>query len=162
VKRRNRNILLAVVGVFAVLLVVVIAVGAWFFTSVLDTVPADAAAAERAVDDVRERFGGVTPVMELRDREMVLLRERPQTPPAVDVRSVRVMAWDPEDERLVRLTLPMWALRLTGNPIRVSINAGEIVRLDMSLTAEDVARYGSTLLVDHADPGGARVLAWTE
>ena len=161
-KRRNRNILLAVVGVFAFLLIVVVAVGAWFFTSVLDTVPADAAAAERAVEGVRERFGGVTPVMEFRDREMVLLRERPQTPPAVDVRSVRVLAWDPEHERLVQLTLPMWALRMSDNPIRVSINAGEIVRLDMSLTAEDIARYGSTLLVDHAGAAGARVIAWTE
>ena len=161
-KRRNRNILLAVVGVFAVLMIAVVGLGAWFFASVFDAVPADAAAAERAVDGVRERFGGVTPVMEFRDREMVLLRERPQTPPAVDVRSVKVIAWDPEHERIVQLTLPMWALRMTDNPIRMSINAGEIAHLDMALTAEDIARYGSTLLVDHAGSAGARVIAWTE
>ncbi len=161
-KRQHRNILLAVVGVCALLIVVAVGIGAWFFTSVLDTAPADAATAERAVDGVRERFGGVTPVLEFRDREMVLLRERPLTAPAVDIRSVRVMAWDPQHGRLVQLTLPMWALRMTGNPVRMSINAGEIVRLDMALTAEDIARYGSTLLLDHASNAGARVIAWTE
>jgi hypothetical protein len=57
------------------------------------------------------------------------------------------------------LTLPFWLLRLRDSGVDVSI-AADGTRLTM--TMDEVERYGPALVLDHLEEDGSRVLVWTE
>lgn len=161
-RKSYRHALLLCVGALIFVVMAGVAGGLWFFATHFDFTPADGAAAERSFSEVRQRFASAGPILDFVGREMRLLRPVPTAVSSRQVHTVRVLVWTPDDRNLARIALPLWLLRMSDDPIKVSIDAGEVALLDTSLTVEDIERYGPTLVVDHQDAGGERILVWTE
>jgi hypothetical protein len=162
VTKRAATIVMVLLG--TVMLVVICAVGltAWLFMSVVDTADADGPTAAKAFEDVRDRFGKTEPVIELRNRDLVLKRKPPSNG-AKPLNSLHVLAWDASDDRLTRVTLPFWFLRFKEEPIELSseVMAGVRIEEPLSIDIKDIERYGPTLLLDE-HRGNDRVLVWTD
>jgi hypothetical protein len=158
-RRRRSTVILAVVGIVGVLCVAGIAGVAWFFLSVFESSGSDEASAARSFDEIRRRFAGVTPVLEMRDRKPVVVRQLPAAVPAGQLRDVQVLTWNPDDAKLSSIRLPFWLLRMDDDPIEVTVD-GQGQRLEM--TVAEIEGYGPTLLLDYTDEDGTRMLVWTE
>ena len=156
-----------VIGVIAVGILCVIALagaGIWFVRTHINIQPTTATAATTDFQSVRERFSSQKPLIELDDRGNFVHAntERPNGPRPPD--TLNVMVFDARDERVVRMDIPFWLLRLKahGDPhIRVAGNAN-IDLAKMRLTVEDLERFGPTLIVDHKDVDGSRVIVWSQ
>ncbi len=113
------------------------------------------------------KFEGQLPFIELplgpEEGLPVVHREQMAKEPT-PLTGLRVLAWGPRDKKLVRLTLPMWLVRLSGNrgvdlsdrdtPLSTSVR--------LHVTAEEIERHGPGLILDLKTPGGERVLVWAE
>lgn len=163
-KRRTANILLAIGGVLLLCVIAVVGLGIWLFRSAVNTEASNEATASRAFEEVRGRFSAVGPVLEIRDRELVLLRKAPDAAPAHRIQTIHVLTWNPDEGNLTRITVPMWVLRMSDDPIDLSTDprSGVSIRNGISIRPEDIERYGPTLLVDHQDEDGERVLVWSD
>jgi hypothetical protein len=115
----------------------------------------------------RERFEGQVPFIELPARHgegapIVHWDQMAKDPTPLS--GLRVLAWGPRDKKIVRLTLPMWLLRISGRKgVQLSdrdMPLGSDVRLNV--TAEELERHGPGLILDYTSPGGERVLVWAE
>jgi hypothetical protein len=163
VTKKTKTVLLVVVGLIICVGIVGVGAAVWFFTSAFETVAADETRATRSFEEVRARFGGAGPVLRMTDDGPVVAREPPQVRPARDLQSVHLLAWNPQDERLATFTLPFWLMRMKEGPIDISAeSAGWSRSAKMSMTVEELERYGPALLIDHADEDDGRILVWTE
>jgi hypothetical protein len=161
-KRSHATILMTTIGVLAFVGIVGLSLGAWFFASAFERDTADEPAAAASFEDVRRRFADAEPVLDILDNERMVVRREPSaTHPDRPLQRLQVMAWDPDDESLARVTLPFWFLRLKAGPLDVS---GKVMinHHHVDMTVEQIERYGPTLLVDHEGRGGDRLLIWTE
>ena len=162
-KKQPKTILLVLVGVAILCVIVGGTIAAWFVTTAYNSVASDERSATRAFDEVRERFGGVAPLIEIRRaQEAVLAREPPDTPPAHALRTVHVLAWDPDEESLRQVALPTWLLRMSSDPLELTAGSGISAGTNLTMTAEELERYGPTLVIDHLTDRGERFLVWTE
>jgi hypothetical protein len=157
-----------VVGVVSlgILGVIVLAgVGFYFFTQHIQTQPATPEDAEVRFAEAREQFTAARPLIEL-DEQGELLRTNPerQAPPdAPAPTALHIMAYDRGDNQIVRLSVPMWLLRLQRRgDTRIDLGGRRIDLEELKLTAEDLERLGPALIVDHRDRHGARVLVWSQ
>jgi hypothetical protein len=161
-KRSHATILMAVIGVLVFLGIVGLSLGVWLFASVFDHDTADQQAATASFDEVRRRFADVQPVFRIAgDERPEIRREPPSARPGQPLERLQVLAWDPDDKGLARVTLPFWLLRLKSGPLDIS---GKVMinHHHVDVTVEQVERYGPTVLVDHEGAGGDRLLVWTE
>jgi len=122
---------------------------------------------EEEFGKARARFEGQVPFVELPavhgSGEPIVHREQMAKEPT-PLTALRVLAWGPRDRKLVRLSLPMWLLRLTGRQgVHVS-NRDTPFGTDMSLnvTTEELERHGPGLILDYTTSGGERILVWAE
>jgi len=157
--RKRSTILMVIIGIVVCIFVVGAGTATWFYLSVFDSVDADEAAATRSFDEARARFKGQQPILELRDDKVALLRKAPDIAPARELQTVHVLTWNAEEGTLSTVTLPFWLLRLQDSGVDVSI-AADGTRLTM--TMDEVERYGPALVLDHLEEDGSRVLVWTE
>lgn len=161
-KRSHATILMTVIGVLVFLCIIGVSLGVWLFASVFDRDAADEPAATASFDDVRRRFADVEPVFSISgDERAEIKREPPSATPGQPLERLQVLAWDPDDGNLSKVTLPFWLLRLKTGPLNVS---GKVMvdHHHVDVTVEQIERYGPTLLVDHEGRGGDRLLVWTE
>lgn len=126
--------------------------------------PTSSGAAE--FDKLRAPFEGQQPFIEIppedSDAAPVVHREL-ATGPTGRVTTVHVRVWVPRDGRLVRVDLPMWALRLTGNkPIHLQARNEGFSGVSLNVTAEELDRRGPGLVMDFAAGHGERILVWSE
>jgi hypothetical protein len=76
--------------------------------------------------------------------------------------ALQILAWDPDAERLVRVSLPFWVLRL-GRAKMSMTGAGQDFDLSrLHLDADELQRIGPALVFDFRGREGARVLLWTQ
>jgi hypothetical protein len=73
-----------------------------------------------------------------------------------------VLAFDPDDEGLVKVTIPFWLLRMKTGNARVDFGSGDVDLEDLKLSVADLERYGPTLILDQTNRGGDRVLVWSQ
>jgi hypothetical protein len=155
-----------VVGVVAIGILGVIAmagVGFYFFAQHFDTHSATAVSAARDFEEVKARLAGQTPLIELDERGRYL-RSNTDRKTVVNARppeSLYVLAFDPDDERVVKVTIPFWLLRLKTRGT-IDFNGRRMDLEDLKLTVEDLERFGPTLIVDHRASSGERVLVWSQ
>jgi hypothetical protein len=159
--RKALWIILGIVGFILLCIIAFAAFGLYFVSHNLNMEKATVAEADRSFDEVRGRFKE-TPIITLDDRKRVTLSRRPPDRPTGEKPQVmHVMAYDHEDARIVRVTIPFWLLRLGREKIR--LGTGEDIQFEqLHITAEELERYGPSLLLDHRDRHGKRVLVWTQ
>ena len=157
--RKRSMILMVIIGIAVCIFVVGAGTVTWFYLSVFDSVDADEAVATRSLDEARARFSGQQPILELRDDKVSLLRKAPDVASTRDLQNVQVLTWNAEEGTLTALSLPVWLLRLRDSGVDVSLTA-DGTRLTM--TMDEVERYGPALVLDHVEDDGSRVLVWTE
>jgi hypothetical protein len=111
---------------------------------------------------VRDRFASQKPLIEL-DEDGDFLRANTDRP-AGDRRpeSLNVMAVNPRDGRIVKVSIPFWLLRLKAHGRIMVDGRGNIDLEELHLTVEDLERYGPTLILDHKNEEGERVLVWSQ
>ena len=143
--------------------VAVAGMGYYFFTKHFDTKVTSPASATVEFEQVKAQFTGQKPLIELDERGR-FLRANPDRPGRADTRrpdQLYVLAFDPDDERIVKVTIPFWLLRLKPRGT-IDFNGGQVELEDLKLTVEDLERFGPTLIVDHKSSGGERVLVWSQ
>ena len=156
-----------VVGVMAVGILGVIAmagVGFYFFARNIEATQATPEAAAGQFDAIRERFRGQRPLIEVDERGR-FLRSNTSRPTPADVRrpeALHVLAFDPDDGGMVKVTVPFWLLRLKMNGSTIDLSGDKVSLEELKLTVEDLERYGPTLVLDQTNSGGDRVLVWSQ
>ena len=161
-KKETARTLMIIVGVLVLLAIVGLGSAVWLFTRSFNVERADAASATERFDEVRDRFAGVTPVLEIRDREPVVTRRPPAQTTGGRLATLRIIHWDPDDDSFARIELPFWLLRLKSGPIEIASEGNPMGSPDLGITIEELERYGSTLVLDYEHEDGDRVLIWTE
>jgi len=78
------------------------------------------------------------------------------------VEAIHVMAYDPDDSRVVNVSIPFWLMRLQRGGSVINFNGNDMNLEDLKITIEDLERFGPTLIVDHKSPDGERVLVWSQ
>jgi hypothetical protein len=146
------SVLLGMLGIGVLFIVACIAVGLWFFSSVVDRQGATESAASQRFSEIRARFGGAAPAFMLQSTGVVSMRA-PGNASRQAVHTFHVMQWQPDEQKLTRIDLPFSLLRLKG---------GRFSAQRIAFTVEDVERYGSTILVDQSIGDGEQVLVWTD
>jgi hypothetical protein len=76
--------------------------------------------------------------------------------------SINVMAFDPDEGKIVRISIPFWVVRMKMRGATIDLNGKHMNLEDLRLTAEDLERFGPTLIVDHENTNGERVLVWSQ
>ncbi len=143
-------------------LVAVAAAGLWFAKSHIDI---RSASTESVSDDfarIRKQFSSQKPLIELDDRGHLTRANTDRPAGTRRPESLNIMAFDPDDEKVVRMEIPFWLLRLKMQGTRFSVGKDSIDLHELHLTVEDLERFGPTLIVDHKGRSGERVLVWSQ
>ena len=151
-----------VVGILGI--VAVAGIGVYYFSQHIDTKTASPANAAREFDEVKVQFTGQKPLIEL-DEHGRYLRSHTSRKPAVNAKapdSINVMAFDPDDGRIVRVNVPFWLVRMKMSGATIDLNGKHMNLEDLRLSVEDLERFGPTLIVDHRSSTGERVLVWSQ
>jgi hypothetical protein len=167
VTKKQQTILLAIIGVVAILAIVAVGVGVLVVRSLVDNTNLDQTSATKAMEDVRARFGHVMPAFDVQPGGVTMARRPPDARPSGDLKTLHVLRWDVHDERLTRVDLPFWMIRWRNSSFDV-MSAGDTdqsggqLRTTTTIRVADVERFGSTLLVDGAMPDGGHLMIWSE
>ena len=163
-KKRNWiAIVLGVLLLFGILGVgcVVITVS-WFRQNLAVTGTSEEAAMQQ-MDEVRGRFPGQQPLIQLVDGEPQLVTERAsQSSTQTSLATLHVIAFDSDEGNLVNFSLPFWLLRLKSGPIRLSAYQQGWDDRGLSFRVEDIEKHGPGIIVDTTRPGEGRVIVWAE
>ncbi len=155
-----------VIGLIAAGILCVIALaaaGIWFVRTHINVQPTTATAATTDFQSVRDRFASQKPLIELDDRGNVVHANTDRPDGTHQPDSLNIMAFDARDERVIRMDIPFWLLRLKTRGTQIHVGGyGNIDLAKLKLTVEDLERFGPTLIVDHRDEDGSRVLVWSQ
>ena len=157
-------VLLGVIVTCVVGVVAIAGAGFYFFTRHIETRTVSPATATKEFEEVKAQFVGQKPLVEL-DRRGSFVRSNPDRPAARNGRvpeELYVMAFDPDDGRVVRLKIPFWLLRLKTHGSNINFNGRRMDLEDLKLSVADLERFGPTLIVDHSGIDGKRVLVWSQ
>ena len=144
-------------------LIAVAGAGIYFVSRHISSEQSTSAEAIRAFDAVRTSFPDQRPLYELDNEDRPTMprafSEFPTSPTRPE--HLRLLAWNPDEERLVKISLPFWILRM--HKAKLDVGAGEAFDLEhLKLDGEELARIGPALVFDYRDRDGARVLLWTQ
>jgi len=157
-------IIVAILGLGVLCVVGMAGVGFYFFSQHFDTKVVSRESAGTEFERVKKQFTGQKPLIELDERGRFLRAnsERAAQPSAKRPDQLFVLAFDPDDERIVKVTIPFWLLRFKARGATVDFNGGRFDLEDLKLTVEDLERFGPTLIFDHKSGRGERVLVWSQ
>ena len=166
-KSRRRTWVIALVTVAALAVtgtVTLIGLPVNAFMSNVNIEDATAETATLSFEQARARFLGDEPLIYLTRTNGQVEAEVRRRAQASDTRpaSLHLMVWDPDDERLVNLRIPLWLLRF-GDDATVDFSEadGDVVG-NLNVSIDDLDHHGPGLLLDYQDEGRERVLLWTE
>ena len=160
------SVLIAAVIIIGMLAITVVGGTAFFFYRHINTQFTPVESAEQQFAEARARFARQQPLIEIkRDEEPVVHHELVAAAHAnAKLESLRVLAYDPDARKLVRVSIPFWLIRLAPSQ-HFSFLRDNGVDFDsdrVRLTYEDLERLGPGLILDQKDRHGALVLVWTE
>lgn len=153
---------IVVVGILG--LVAMAGIGFYFASQHIDTRAASPASAAKDFEAVRSKFTGQPPLIELDDRGRFVRSHTDRSAPA-QVKApeqLNILAYDPDDRRLVRLSIPFWLLRLKTGGASIDFNGRQMDLDDLRLSVEDLERFGPTLIAEHKAPDGSHVIVWSQ
>ncbi len=73
--------------------------------------------------------------------------------------ALHVLVWAPDEAKIVRLSLPLWLLRLAPNGMKIDVDDVDFGKLNLSFDDLERAGPGPVLIRDTPE---SRVLVWTE
>jgi hypothetical protein len=155
-------IIVGVVTLGIIGVVTLAAAGLWFVRSHVNVQPTTVAAATTDFQTIRERFANQKPLIELDDHGNFVHANTDRPNGTKRPESLNVMAFDAREEHVVRVEIPFWMLRLKTRGTLIDVGSGNIDLQKLRLTVEDLERFGPTLIVDHKDMNGSRVLVWSQ
>lgn len=165
--KKKRTWIYVVVGVLISLVVIGIALVGSAVYYVRRHVSAQFVTADVAgpeFERTRARFAGQQALIELRDDHGASVVVHRRTAPArVELQTLHVLVFDSHAEKLVRVNVPFWLVRMMPGKRFDLGNRGVDFDTDrLNLTVEDLDQAGPGLVMDGTDPRGARILIWTE
>ena len=120
---------------------------------------------QQEFDRILTTLAGQKPLIELAasgDGEAVVHRELETKQPG-SLTTLHLRFWVPDENKLVRVDLPFWLMRLTGNkPLKLHTDHRSFEEVTLTVTPEEIERRGPGLVLDHKARHGERVLVWTE
>ena len=123
----------------------------------------DEQAAMQQLDDVRKKFPGQQPLIQMVDGRPQLATERTtQTPAQTTLSTLHVVAFDTDEGHLVNMSIPFWLLRMKSGPIRISAYSQGWDDRGVSFRVEDIEKHGPGIIADVTRPGEGRVILWAE
>jgi hypothetical protein len=157
-------VVLAIAAVCILCVIAIAGIGVYFFSQHIKTKAVSPAAAARDFEQVTSRFNGLKPLIELDERGHYLRAntDRQAPPNAKPPDELQVMAFNPNDGRIVRVSIPFWLLRMKMRGTTIDFNGHRMDMEDLKLTLEDLEHFGPTLIVDHRSTSGERVLVWSQ
>lgn len=157
-------VLVGSAGAGIVVLLAVAGSGIYFVTHHVRAERGTGAEAVRSFDTVLRSLGAERPLYELDGAEEPrLVRPLAELPSAATrADTLRLLAWDPEQERIVHISLPFWLLRFGHHHVRVTHDDRGFDFERLNLDIDELARIGPTLVFDFRNQDGMRVLLWTE
>jgi hypothetical protein len=157
-------VVLAVVVIGILCVIAMAGAGLYFFSKNIETRAVSLSEATLEFEAIRKRFETQKPLIELDERGR-FLRGNPDrsTPPNVrPPEKLYVLAFDDDDGRIVRVSVPFWLLRMKAGGTTIDFNGNKMDLEDLKLSVEDLERFGPTLIVDHRETDGSRVLVWSQ
>lgn len=156
-----------IVGVLGAVLVVLIAVagaGVYLVTRHIKTERVTSAEAIHAFDAARAPFGDRLPLYELDEGESPRLARPFSELPSSNARpqNLWVLAWNPDEERLVKVSVPFWMLQFGRRRMEFSTSGRRFDLERLHLDGDELERIGPTLVFDFRERDGTRVLLWTQ
>lgn len=154
----------AVAGTGVLALLAVAGAGVYFVSRHVHTDASSPAEAFQSFDTVAATFAGRRPLYELDAQQKPQLTTPYTALPTSRLKATDlwVQAWDPDDQRLIRLSLPFWLLRFGDRKMRVMRDEGGFDFRELTLDVDELARIGPTLILDYRNQDGVRVLLWTK
>jgi hypothetical protein len=149
--------------VFVIVLMALAGSGVYFVTHHIRSERSTSADALHAFDAASASLGSPRPLYELDAAdEPHLVRPLSDVPTSAShPDTLYMLAWDPDQSRLVRVSLPFWLLRLGHHKVRVMHEAGfDFERLNLDV--DELERIGPALVFDFRNQDGVRVLLWTQ
>jgi hypothetical protein len=148
--------------VFGILGVIAMAAaGLWFVKSHVNIQSTTQAVASADFQTVRARFANQRPLIELDERGNFMHANTDRPASSQRPNTLTILAFDSHDEKIVRVELPFWLLRLKPSS-RVDVGGSNVDLAKLRLTVEDLERFGPTLILDQKDSDGSRVLIWSQ
>lgn len=150
------------VTVFVVFVAIsAVVVGVVWFRDHLSIEAASETDAETAFAAVRQQYGERAPLLEMHGGDP-RSNPPPTDGPRTSLSTLHVLAWDARDDRMVRVEVPFWLLRLKEGPIRFGAYASGLDDLNLTLTTAEMERYGPGIVVDVSRNGRDRALLWVD
>jgi hypothetical protein len=145
-----------------------VAAGVWFVLSHRDSTAVSRVAAEAEFAQLRGRFAGATPLVDMATRRVDRVAE--DRLPAGNLHTVHTVIFDTRGQsRLVQISVPYWVA--TKYAARGEFKwLGQLTFLDdtefdseaIQLSLNALERRGPGLLVDHSHPSGGQFLSWVD
>jgi len=157
-------IVIAIVTVCILAAVAMAGIGFYYFSRHIETRAVSPATAAKSFEEVRARFRGQPPLIELDDRGR-FVRAHTDRPVPAQVKApelLNILAYDPDDGQIVSLKIPFWLLRLKTGGTSIDFNGRQMDLEDLKLSVEDLERYGPTLIAEHKTPDGNHVIVWSQ
>jgi hypothetical protein len=156
-------IIVGFLGTCVLGLVLVAGAGIYFVSHHISVQKTSSPQALRSFDATRARFDA-KPLIEIdaldHPREGRAIGELPTS--SVTPRDLHVLAWNPDDDRLARVSVPLWVLRLGRRKIDILKSSRGFNFESLNLDIAELERIGPALVLDYRTPSGERVLIWTQ
>ena len=155
-------IVVSVLGVGFLCIVAVAGFGYYFISHNVKAGKSTSTEAFKAFDEARKPFKDMPPLFELDRRDEPKMTRPLESLPAGATRpqTMFILAWDPDKERLARVSMPFWMLRLGRKKIDLTSGGFDFERLQLDI--EQLERVGPIILFDYRPQNGQRVLVWTQ
>lgn len=160
---RKRTWVIALVSIAALGVigtVTLVGLAMYLFTSNVDFDRATPGTANSTFAEARARFGDDMPLIQLSRQDGRVKAEVTRHEREIDAKPtwLHVMAWDPDESRLVNARMPLWLLRF-GDDATVDLSANDNDAVgDLDLSIADLDHHGPGLVLDYAEGDRERVL----
>ena len=171
---RTRKVILGVVAALVIVVLGGLSIAVWWASSLYQSEQADQTRADAAFAEIRARFPGIEPALQIRDRRLVIARQPDTATSPTSPAAVHLLVWQPRERMLSRVTVPLWMSKIATEPLPLEALAGvgeqglgsilEAQRRgsELNLRISDLEGYGPTLLLDGNTPDGKQVLMWNQ
>ncbi|HYN10196.1 MAG TPA: hypothetical protein VES67_22610 [Vicinamibacterales bacterium] len=151
-------------GVCVIALMAVAGAGVYFVANHFDMKASSSTDAGRSFEEIKATFKEQKPLFEIDSFERAKAVRPIEDLPTSSVKphNLWIQAWDPDEERLVKISLPFWLLRLGKRKVDFA-HGGEGFDLDrLNIDVRELERIGPVIVIDVRSPRGERVLLWTQ